>query len=180
MPYKFAINENMVEARFWNNPAVSNYPGHLVKKTGVRTLTVLHNHDNRESPFHRQTRSKSWPWDKKHWCLPYHLTQSSMGAGTLNLGDSVFLYIGNHCYMAMHWSLTPLFEVDYRSSWNKGIEQAYYTATETFRTILCLNHETLICTYVHSIVNGSWVIACIWFYWAKFRVTVTAAWDKRN
>ena len=35
--------------RFWNNPAVSNYPGHLVKKTGIRTLTVLHNHDNRES-----------------------------------------------------------------------------------------------------------------------------------
>ena len=30
--------------------------------------------------------------------------------------------------MAIHWSLTPLFEVDYRSSWNKGIEQAYYTA----------------------------------------------------
>ena len=50
--------------RFWNNPAVSNYPGHLVKKTGVRTLTVLHNHDNRESLFHRQTRSKSWPWQK--------------------------------------------------------------------------------------------------------------------
>ena len=37
---------------------------HLVKKTGVRTLTVLHNHDNRESPFHNQTRSKSWPWQK--------------------------------------------------------------------------------------------------------------------
>ena len=50
--------------RFWNNPAVSNYPGPLVKKTGVRTLTVLHNHDNRESLFHRQTRSKSWPWQK--------------------------------------------------------------------------------------------------------------------
>ena len=54
--------------------AGSNYPGHLVKKTGVRTLTVLHNHDNREPPFHRQTRSKSWPW-QKHWCLPYHLTR---------------------------------------------------------------------------------------------------------
>ena len=33
-------------------------------ETGVRTLTVLHDHDNRESPFHRQTRSKSWPWQK--------------------------------------------------------------------------------------------------------------------
>ena len=65
--------------------------------------------------------------DKKHWCLPYHLTQSSMGAGTLNLGDSAFLYTGNHWNMAIHWSLTPLFEVDYRSSWNKGIEQAYYS-----------------------------------------------------
>ena len=32
--------------------------------------------------------------DKKHWCIPNHLTQSSMGAGTLNLGDSVFLYTG--------------------------------------------------------------------------------------
>ena len=71
--------------------------------------------------------------DKKQWCLPYHLTQSSMGAGILNLGESVFLYTGNHCFMAIHWSLTPLFEVDYRSSWNKGIEQAYYTAMETIQ-----------------------------------------------
>ena len=60
------------------------------------------------------------------------LTQSSMGAGTLNLVDSVFLYTGNHCYMAI--GVFPfLFEVDYRSSWNKGIEQAYYTATETIQ-----------------------------------------------
>ena len=118
--------------RFWNNPAVSNYPGHLVKKTGVRTLTVLHNHDNREPPFHRQTQSKSWPWQKA--LVPtVSLTQSYVGAGTLNLGDSVFLYTGNHCYMAIHWSLTPFFEVDYRPSWNKGIEQAYYTATETIQ-----------------------------------------------
>ena len=64
-----------------NNPAVSNYPGHLVKKTGVRTLTVLHNHDNKESPFidkHGVNRDL----EKKHWCLSYHF-QSSMGAGTL-------------------------------------------------------------------------------------------------
>ena len=108
--------------------AGSNYPGHLVKKTGVRTLTVLHNHDNREPPFHRQTRSKSWPW-QKHWCLPYHLTRRR----DTQSWDSEFLYTGNHCYMAIHWSLTPLFEVDYRSSWNKGIEQAYYTATETIQ-----------------------------------------------
>ena len=57
---------------------------------GVRTLAVPHNW---ESPFHRHPRNKAWPW-QKHWCIPYHLTQSSMGAGTLNLGDSVFLYTG--------------------------------------------------------------------------------------
>ena len=237
--------------RFWNNPTVSNYPGHLVKETGVRILTVLHNHDNRESPFHDK-HGVNRDLDKKHWFVPYHLTQSSMGAGTLNLGDSVFLYTGNHCYtgklchrgkchsgnchsgerwmsrpfvhsgnlnfkhtltndlvfhnawkriichfiterrtccwrdhsqcclclhlifichrvhkassstsphygnshsgnchcftrwhnfpvyMAIHWSLTPLFEVDYRSSWNKGIEKAYYTATETIQNITVL------------------------------------------
>ena len=158
---------------FWNNPAVSNYPGHLVKKTGVRTLTVLHNHDNRESPFHRETRSKSWPWQKALVPIPYHLTQSSMGAGTLNLGDSVFLYTGNHCYMAIHWSLTPLFEVDYIDRLGtKESNKRTIPQRTPFRTILCLNHETLICTYVHSIINGSWVIACIRFYWTKFRVTV--------
>ena len=59
--------------------------------TGVRTLAVLHNW---ESPFHRHQRSKAWPW-QKHWCIPYHLTQSSMGNRTFNLGDSVFLYTGN-------------------------------------------------------------------------------------
>ena len=63
VPYNFAILKLKWRLRFWNNHAVSNYPGHLVKKTGVRTLTVLHKHDNRESPFHRQTR-KSWPWQK--------------------------------------------------------------------------------------------------------------------
>ena len=60
-------------------------------------------------------------------------TEKNIAAGTLNLGDSVFLYNGNHCYMAIHWSLTPLFEVDYRSSWNKGIEQAYYTRFSHYR-----------------------------------------------
>ena len=92
-----------------------------------------------------------------------------MGAGTLNLGDC---YTGNHCYMAIHWSLTPLFEVDCRSSWNKGIEQGTILQRTPFRTILCLNHETLIRTYVHNIISGSWVIARIRFYWTKFRVTV--------
>ena len=108
-----------------------------------------------ESPPSIDQHGANRDLDKKHWCLPYHLTQSSMGAGTLNLGDSVFLYTGNHCYMALHWSLTPLFEVDYRSSWNKGIEQAYYIATETIQNNTVLNHETLICTYVHSIINGT-------------------------
>ena len=63
-PYNFTKNEIWWRLRFWNNPTVSNYPGHLVKKTGVRTMTVLYNHVNRESPFHRQTRSKLWPWQK--------------------------------------------------------------------------------------------------------------------
>ena len=29
---------------------------------------------------------------KKHWCIPHHLTQSFIGARTLNLGDSVIRY----------------------------------------------------------------------------------------
>ena len=90
---------NLIETQ---TRAVSNYPRHLVKKTGVRTLTVPHNYDNRESPSigkHGVNRDL----DEKHWCLPYHLTQSSMGAGTLNLGTLYFftpattatwLYIG--------------------------------------------------------------------------------------
>ena len=32
--------------------------------------------------------------DKIYWCILNHLTQSSMGARTLNPGDSVFLYTG--------------------------------------------------------------------------------------
>ena len=34
VPYNFAINENMVEAGFWNNPAISNYiyPGTWSKR----------------------------------------------------------------------------------------------------------------------------------------------------
>ena len=58
---------------------------------GVRTLVVPHSW---ESPFHRHKRSKAWPWQKSNRCIPYHLTQSSKGARTLNLGDSVFLYTG--------------------------------------------------------------------------------------
>ena len=163
--------------RFWNNPAVSNYPGHLVKKTGVRTLTmltVLHNHDNRDSPFHRQTRSKSWPWQKAlvptvSFNTEFYGRRDTQFWG-LCIPGSVFLCTGNHRYMAIHWSLTPLFEVDYRSSWNKGIEQRTIPQRRPFKTIMCLNHETLTCTYVYSIINGSWVIACIRFYWTKFMV----------
>ena len=36
--------------------------------------------------------------DKKYWCILNHLAQSSMGARTLNLGDSVFLYISLICW----------------------------------------------------------------------------------
>ena len=135
--------------RFWNNPAVSNYPGRLVKKTGVRTLTVLHNHDNRESPF-IDKYGVNRDLDKKHWCLSYHLTQSSMGAGTLNLEESVFLYTSNHCYIAIHWSLSPVFEVDYQSPWNKGIEQAYYTTTETIQNNTVLEPWNLN-LYIHTV-----------------------------
>ena len=76
-------------------------------------------------------------------------TEKYIAAGTFNLGDSVFLYTGNHCYMAIHWSLTQLVEVDYRSSWNKGIEQAYYTGTETIQNNTVLepwNLNLYICT----------------------------------
>ena len=76
-------------------------------------------------------------------------TEKYIAAGTLNLGDSVFLYTGNHCFMAIHWSLTPLFDVDYRSSWNKGIKQVYYTATETIQNNTVLepwNLNLYICT----------------------------------
>ena len=51
-------------------------------KPGVRTLAVPH---NRESPFPRHPRSKG-DLDKIHWCILNHLTQSSMGARTINLG----------------------------------------------------------------------------------------------
>ena len=61
--------------RFWNNPAVSNYPGHLVKKTGVRTLTVLHNHDPPSVDKHGVNRDL----DKKHWFLPYHFNTEFYG-----------------------------------------------------------------------------------------------------
>ena len=40
--------------------------------------------------------------DKKHWCIPHHLTQSSMGARMLNLGDSVFLYTGTRNHQIVH------------------------------------------------------------------------------
>ena len=143
--------------RFWNNPAVSNYPGHLVKKTGVRTLTVLHNHDNRESPS-LDKHGVNRDLDKKHWCLPYHLTQSSMGAGTLNLGDSVFFFFLHRQPLPHGYTL----ESD-STLWSRlsiVLEQRNRTRVlfRPFRTILCLNHETLICTYVHRIINGSWVI----------------------
>ena len=42
-----------------------------------------------------------------------------------------------------------LFEVDYQSSWNKGIEQANYTATETIQNNTVLepwNLNLYICT----------------------------------
>ena len=31
--------------------------------------------------------------EKKHWCIPYHLTQNFMGVRTPNLGESVFFYL---------------------------------------------------------------------------------------
>ena len=48
------------------NPPVIARATHLVGATltscpGVRTLAVPH---NRESPFHRHTRSKAWPWQR--------------------------------------------------------------------------------------------------------------------
>ena len=142
--------------RFWNNPAVSNYPGHLVKKTSVRTLTVLHNHDNRESPFHKQTQSKSWPWQKA--LVP----TVSFNAEFYGRRQSISL----HRQPLLH-GYTLESDPTLWSRLSPVMEQRNRT-----RIILCLNHETLIRTYVHSIINGSWVTACIRFYWTKFRVTV--------
>ena len=46
--------------------------------------------------------------EKEHyWCIPY-LTQSSMGARTLNLGDSVFLYIGTRLIGVYQPKLEPV------------------------------------------------------------------------
>ena len=59
----------------------------------VRTLAVPHNRDSFLSQYTRVKRDL----DKKHWCIPYHLTQSSVGTRTLNFWDSVFLYRG-HCW----------------------------------------------------------------------------------
>ena len=46
-------------------------------RTGVRTLAVPH---DRESPFHRNVRSKAWPWPK---------ALVHMDTRTLNLGDCI-------------------------------------------------------------------------------------------
>ena len=56
------------------------------KNTGSSPIT--------ESPPSIDIHEVKRDLDKKHWCIPYHLTQSSMGARTLNFGDSVFLYTG--------------------------------------------------------------------------------------
>ena len=61
--------------------------------SGVRTLAVPHDWDS-ESPPSIDINGVKCDLDKKHWCMPYHLPRSSMGARTLNLGDSVFLYTG--------------------------------------------------------------------------------------
>ena len=55
--------------------------------------------------------------DKKHWYIPYHLTQSSMGARTLNLGDSVFLYTG----AISRVSFSDLFGPIYRTTNPQGL-----------------------------------------------------------
>ena len=160
--------------RFWNNPAVPNYPGNLVKKTGVRTLTVLHNHDNRESPFHRQTRSKSWPWQKALVPTVSFNTEFYGRRDTQSWGLCISLH-----RQPLLYGYTLESDPTRWSRLSIVLEQRNRTRTipqrRPFRTILCLNHQTLICTYVHSIINGSWVIACIRFYWTKFRVTVVTS-----
>ena len=55
-------------------------------EAGVRTLAVPHNW---ETAFHSGVKLDL---DKKNWRIQHYLTQSSMGARTFNLGDSVFLY----------------------------------------------------------------------------------------
>ena len=46
-----------------------------------------------ESPHSIDIHGVKRDLDEKHWCIfQCHFTQSSMGARTLNLGGSVFLY----------------------------------------------------------------------------------------
>ena len=78
------------------------------KQPGVRTLAVPHNRESPSIDIHGVKRDL----DKKHWCIQYHLTQSSMDARTLNLGDSVFLYTGsfrvkcdNTIFKVQSWNL---------------------------------------------------------------------------
>ena len=60
--------------------------------TGVRTVTVPRTWEPL-SPSTDINGVKRDP-DKKHLCIPYYLTQSSMRVRTLNLWDFVFLYTG--------------------------------------------------------------------------------------
>ena len=109
--------------------------------------------------------------DKKHWCLPHHF-RVLWALGHSILGTLYFftpattatwLYIG-----VWPHSLKQIIDrLGTKESNERTILQR-----RPFRTILCLNHETWIFTYVHSIINGSCVIASIRFHWTKFRVTV--------
>ena len=56
--------------------------------SGVRSLAVPITESSPSIDTHGVKRDL----DKIHWCILNHLTQSSLGVRTLNLGDSVFLY----------------------------------------------------------------------------------------
>ena len=129
--------------RFWNNPAVSNYPGHLVKKTMITESLpsidkhgVNHDLDKKalmptvsfNAEFYGRRDTQSWGL-----CISLH-RQPLLHGYTLESDPTL-------------WSRLSIV-LEQR---NRTIPQR-----RPLRTILCLNHETFICTYVHSIINGSW------------------------
>ena len=68
--------------------------------------------------------------------------------------------------LTCHWGCAFI----HRSSWNKGIQQACYTVTQTIWKKYCAWIVDPLS--VHSIIKGRWVIAYIRLHWSKFRATV--------
>ena len=83
------------------NPKVGRVRGLFTFTTLRPVMVVFKSYASRckqspitESPLSMDINGVKCDLDKKHRCIPHYLTQSSMDARTLNLGNSVFLYTG--------------------------------------------------------------------------------------